>query len=147
MDDRCMSCEALRKRILAEHERLREAIAKTLGAETHAKLTLAANALLDELAEHLAHEDDLLEPVLRTIDAWGEERARRMRDEHAAQREEIDRLRFALAQPLPFAVEPRLAAAVRRFVERLGGDMAHEERDVLSPELLRDDAISIEFGG
>jgi len=144
MDDSGLSCEAVRKRILTEHERLREAMARVIAAERHAKLALAANALLDLLAEHLAHEDDLLAPVLRTIDAWGEERERRLREEHAEQRAEIERLRVALARP---EAEKALAAAIRQFVDRLRGDMAIEERDVLSAELLHDDSITVEFGG
>jgi hypothetical protein len=140
-----MSCEAVRKRILAEHDRLREAGERVIAAEGPAKLALAANALLDLLAEHLAHEDDLLAPVLRTIDAWGEERERRLRQDHAEQRAEIEHLRAALAQPSP--IVPSLAATLRQFVDRLRGDMAMEERDVLTPELLRDDAIIVEPGG
>jgi iron-sulfur cluster repair protein YtfE (RIC family) len=147
MGDSGLSCEAVRKRILTEHERLRETMARVIAAERYARLAPAANALLDLLAEHLAHEDDLLAPMLRTIDAWGEERERRLREEHAEQRAEIERLRGALAQLLLPEEEKALAASIRQFVDRLRGDMAIEERDVLSAELLRDDSITVEFGG
>jgi hypothetical protein len=147
MEDCGLSCEAVRKRILAEHERLREASARVLAAEGHAKLTLAMNALLDLLAEHLADEDELLAPLVRILDAWGEERARRLTEEHTQQREEMSRIRFALAHPLPVEEQPALASALRQFVDRLRGDMAAEERDLVNAELLHDDTITVEFGG
>jgi iron-sulfur cluster repair protein YtfE (RIC family) len=147
MGESGLSCEAVRQRILTEHGRLREAVGEVTAARSHAQLTLAAQALLDLLAEHLAHEDDLLAPVLRTIDAWGGERERRLRAEHGEQRAEIARIRSTLAQPFPIEDESTLASVLRQFVDRLRSDMALEERDVLTPDLLRDDAITVEFGG
>src|SRR5439155_18986490 len=124
---------------------LRAAMASVLAAGDDARLRLAAHALLDFLDEHLAHEDELLAPVLRTIDAWGAERERRLRQEHAEQRTEIARLRAALA---PTSPEPMtLASELRHFVDLLRGDMAAEERDTLTASVLRDDCICIEIGG
>ncbi len=147
MGESSLSCETVRQRILSEHERLRQASAEVLAADSHPKLRLATHALLDLLAEHLAHEDELVAPLLRTIDAWGEERERRLRQDHAEQRADIERLRSALARPLSVEEQHTLASVVRQFVARLGGDMTLEERDVLTSELLRDDSITVEFGG
>ncbi|HEX8952517.1 MAG TPA: hemerythrin domain-containing protein, partial [Polyangia bacterium] len=109
------SLERLRRQILAEHGELRAAIAKVATAEEPARLALATNALCDLLADHLGHEDDELEPVLRTIDAWGPERARRLRDEHAAQRARLAQLRRDVATAPSLA----LAREVQPFLETL----------------------------
>ncbi len=137
------SHERLRRMILAEHGELRAAIAKVATAEEPARLALATNALLDLLADHLDHEDEVLEPALRAIDAWGPERARRLRHEHTSQRARIERLRREVATAPALA----LAREVQPFLEELLADMADEERDVLDPKLLRDDSITVEFGG
>lgn len=137
------SHERLRRQILAEHGELRAAIAKVATAEEPARLALATNALCDLLEDHLAHEDEVLEPVLRTIDAWGPERARRLRDEHLQQRARLAQLRRDVATAPALA----LAREVQPFLEELLVDMAGEERDVLDPDLLRDDTVSVEFGG
>ena len=133
--------EKLRCHILMEHDELRAAIAKVISAADPARLAVATNALLDRLTEHLAYEERALEPVLRAIDAWGPERARRMREDHRAQRVEIAKLREELAT----APTGGLGRPVRPFVDELLADMAVEERDVLS--LLRDDAVTVELGG
>jgi hypothetical protein len=137
------SCEKLRRRILAEHEELRGAIAKVIAARDPARLAFATEALLDRLSEHIDHEDRALEPVLREIDAWGPERARGLREGHAAQRLEIAKLRAELAT----APGAGLDWAVRHFVNELMADMAAEERDMLAASVLRDDSISVELGG
>ena len=135
--------ERLRRQILAEHGELRAAIAKVATAEEPARLALATHALCDLLEDHLAFEDEALEPVLRTIDAWGPERARRLREEHAAQRARLAQLRRDVATAPALA----LAREVQPFLEELLADMAGEEHDALDPDLLRDDTISVEFGG
>lgn len=135
--------ERLRRQILAEHVELRAAIAKVATAEEPARLALATSALCDRLEDHLAFEDERLEPVLRSIDAWGPERARRLRQEHALQRARMAELRREVATAPALA----LAREVQPFLEALLADMAAEEREVLDPNLLRDDTISVEFGG
>lgn len=135
--------ERLRRQILAEHVELRAAIAKVATAEAPARLALATSALCDLLEDHLAFEDERLEPVLRSIDAWGPERARRLRQEHVAQRARMAELRREVATAPALA----LAREVQPFLEALLADMAAEEREVLDPNLLRDDTVSVEFGG
>ena len=143
MDEGNVSSDRVRRRILAEHRELRKAIAKVNAADDPYKVTLAARALLDRLIDHLDLEDQILEPLLRGIDAWGPERARRLREEHASQRTQVATLRTALAT----APTAELATLARLFVDELLADMADEERDVLNAELLRDDCITVEFGG
>ena len=137
------SHERLRRQILAHHAELRAAIARVATAEEPAKLALATSALCDLVADHLSYEDEALEPVLRAIDAWGPERARRLRQDHAEQRVRLAELRREVATAPALA----LAREVQPFLEALLADMAAEERDVLAPSLLRDDTITVEFGG
>lgn len=137
------SNERVRREILDEHTELRAIIAKIRGAGDPGCLALATAELLDRLAAHLEHEDAVLAPVLRTIDAWGPERARRLRDDHVAQRAQLAQLRRELAT----TPEAALASTVRAFVDALVADMESEERDVLDAALLRDDCVTVEFGG
>jgi iron-sulfur cluster repair protein YtfE (RIC family) len=143
MGEEMRSCERVRRQVLAEHGELRTAIARVTNANHPTRLVLATSALLDLLSEHIGHEDQILEPLLRDIDAWGPERARRLREEHAAQRAEIAKLRAELATAPPATLDWE----VQHFVEQLVADMEHEEQDTLDASVLRDDCITVEFGG
>jgi iron-sulfur cluster repair protein YtfE (RIC family) len=110
-------------------------------ATTPAALAAAAAMLLDRLAAHIESEEQTLEPVIERIDAWGAERVRRLRQEHLAQRRALARLRDELAT----TPDRSLAWDVQPFVDALLADMATEERELLSA--LRDDTVSVEFGG
>jgi len=135
------SNEELHRQMLEEHMELRLAILHIREATTPAALAAAAVLLLDRLAAHIDSEERALEPVLATIDAWGAERVRRLRQEHVAQRRDAERLRAELATP----PDRSLAWDVQPFVEALLADMAAEERELLCA--LRDDTITVEFGG
>jgi hypothetical protein len=83
----------VREQVMAAHGSLRDAMAKvailvrrTQGGEPTAELLrVEASRLLEFLHSHIEMENLVLEPVLRTIDAWGPERAARLRSDHAAQ--------------------------------------------------------------
>jgi hypothetical protein len=146
METNGWSCERVRSEILGAHERVRAAVAEVSAATSREELVTATQAVLDLLMMQLQREDELLAPLLRDVDAWGQERERRLQREHAERRADVERLRAVLTQP---ATGPRtpLAAVVRHFVDGLLADMGEEERDLLSPELLRDDAVRVDFGG
>ena len=135
------SNERLHRKMLDEHGELRAAILRVREATTPAALAAAAVLLLDRLADHIDSEERALEPVLANIDAWGAERLRRLRQEHVAQRRQAARLRAELAT----TPNRSLAWDVQPFVEALLADMAAEERELLSA--LRDDTVTVEFGG
>lgn len=142
-------------RIKYEHAELRERLSRlethlaalTEGESNASALVLEhARGLSARLAEHVDLEDALLAPTLRATDAWGEQRADALIGHHVEQRREIDALLEKLAE-----LGPRddawtvvaLVCTVRDFAADLERDMAHEERELLDADLLRDDVVSI----
>ena len=99
--------------------------------------------LCREFREHLAYEDRYLLPIIREIDAWGAERARRIEAEHADQALAIDEIAGAV-QDGALARSRAFASRVGELAAALRVDMQHEEREVLSEDLLRDDVVSID---
>ena len=139
----------IRRIILAEHHELRkrlELVSVALSAvekgdaEAEADLVARINYFYDTFLKHIGHEERILEPVLKTIDAWGGVRTMAMDQEHAEQRAEIERLR-ALN---PRANLERYAFEIRTFIEALYKDMAHEEATCLDERVLRNDVIVID---
>ena len=142
----------VRAKILDEHAEIRGrmvAIRQLLGRieagheDARAPLSDATMGLFDALAKHLDHEDQLLVPILETIDAWGKERARRLSEEHEAQRMWIDRNRHRVANANPAQV----VAAVETFLQRLEQDMSIEEQTTLSADLLTEYPFPVDLGG
>lgn len=144
-----MNPSQLRKKILAEHVIIRgkvkeaEALAgRVLGGDATAELPMRAHAtdLVELFREHLEMEDALLVPTLRNIDAWGQIRAERVAREHEWQRAALERLEQAAKR--------EATADVARAVESLGkellADMKDEDETILSPNLLKDDPITVD---
>lgn len=101
--------------------------------------------LLDLVAAHMDLEDRLLRPTLRDIDAWGEARVARMDKDHLQQRLTIRQLNRAVTECGGADIEVGfLARVARRFIGELRQDMLDEERDLLSPELFREDLVAID---
>lgn len=141
----------VRQTILEDHEALRRSFRKLRdllhaeggdGPERDAHVRELGAALRQRFLRHLDLEDRFLVPALRGIDAWGPERAERVSREHAEQRERLERLLADLRDPAR-PVEA-LVAELDELVRDLLIDMEHEERAVLSEDLLRDDVISID---
>lgn len=141
----------VRRRVLEDHARIRTLLEEVEGlvrrfekGDEGASAPLRGKGLElhDFLCEHLEREDEILAKALREADAWGEERARRLADEHREQRELfsyiLSRLRDATRPTLLIARE------LRNFVDILRVDMQHEEETELSDRVLRDDVIAIE---
>jgi iron-sulfur cluster repair protein YtfE (RIC family) len=150
-----MQPSEVRRRILADHERLRrdlerlEALANEILQDLHpplATLRVDAERLLARLRAHMHWEESYLLPALREADAWGVERAERLTRDHREQRELLDfvmvRLRDATR---PAAI---VAGDVCHLVELLREDMREEEQELLDERVLRDDivAIAVETG-
>jgi acetoin utilization protein AcuB len=106
--------------------------------EIHA-LRDAARQLYSRLKIHSELENKLLVPVLKQTDAWGPMRAERLLDAHARQMRALE----AALMELDDLNQPPQALA--RHLQALAGqiqdDLAEEERDLLTPELLSDDLI------
>ncbi|MCG8590101.1 MAG: hemerythrin domain-containing protein [Proteobacteria bacterium] len=144
-----MNPAAVRKRILDDHVDLRtrldrlEQLARSdrcppAGAET---LRAAGCDLLARLEAHMAFEDVHLARVLREADAWGEERERRLVDEHRQQRAHLKHIELDLREPA--ADVETLAHELLDLIAWLRRDMAAEERERLDPDVLRDDVVGI----
>jgi hypothetical protein len=145
------SADDARTAILEQHETIRSLLN---AAGTVARLAGAGNdrvadllpAYLDRvrvaLEEHLAFEDRLLVPILAADPPLGPERARRLHEEHARQRAELE----VLARPSAEGREGRVVTAARlgALSEAFLADMEAEERLLLTRDVLRDDVVSVE---
>jgi iron-sulfur cluster repair protein YtfE (RIC family) len=139
----------VRRIILDEHSVLRNELEDivTLLVDAAVQRSDAAERLhhrmktfYDAFLKHIAHEDSLLRPVLVDIDAWGPARVEKLDDEHRQQRATI----AALAALDPGQDLDSYLGRVKVFVREVEKDMADEERECLSAEILRDDIIVID---
>lgn len=147
-----LSPREVREVVLADHaalrvrlELLRRAIRVADQSGDASALLELLPSLLDHLSAHLALEDQLLGPTLATIDAWGPEREKRLRAEHQSQREWIKSSRAWLETHDDDASDVTTHALV--MIGRIEEDMAHEEVEVLDPQLLTDAVIHVDFSG
>ncbi|MHB8874673.1 MAG: hemerythrin domain-containing protein [Myxococcaceae bacterium] len=146
-----MKPSEVRSRILQDHERLRLAIAELEAlvaaageGRPAAGLRERTAALLVLLEAHLALEDRLLFPAIHATDSWGPIRAARLQENHLEQRAELARLTSLTTR----VSETQLCEAVRVLSRDLRDDMHREEAELLDPDLLRDDLVTIDgFGG
>ncbi len=102
----------------------------------------AAHALLVDVERHMRWEERHLEPALREADAWGNERADRLRSDHREQREAFGHV---LANLRDRSRPPTLVALMLLdLIALLRDDMAEEEDLLLDPRVLRDDVVGID---
>lgn len=142
----------VRARVLADHDHLRghldatEAAADAvLRSEPGATPEMRGVARRLEAAwrGYLEVEDRILVPALAEADAWGEVRVRRLAAEQDKQR-----LLLARVAEVASGGEPEAGArTLRDVIEELRRELEREERDVLHPNLLRDDPVMIHFTG
>jgi acetoin utilization protein AcuB len=146
--------EAIRARILREHERIRslldhmEVLAGRLASgerSTGVRLRNWARELSSVLRAHLDLEEELLLPAIRQVDAFGDARADELLAEHAVQRQLLGRVVDELCTAPSDAA---LAVGVLELVRALRDDIVAEERDFLGEVLLRDSLVPVDsFGG
>lgn len=139
----------VRSRVFDEHRRLRRSLVRlqdlartvTIDASRADELRAAFRALLVEFALHLDSEDEILMPLIEGVDAWGHERAGRMREEHRVQRALLQRMSDRAER----GRDPEeLAADADSLVLRIFRDMHEEEQELLDEDLLRDDVVAID---
>ena len=143
----------VRARVLEDHEGLRADLDRLEGLAQRVRrddcserdvdaLRSDAQTLLDKLRVHMQWEDRYLLPALRSADAWGEERAKRLVDDHREQRALLD---FILERLLDDGRPDELVFSdVFGLIAFLRLDMAEEESGFVDESLLRDDVIGIE---
>jgi hypothetical protein len=138
----------IRNRILRQHIALRARLDE-LGRAA-ARLTDGSGSLREvaglclvlhgEICDHLEIEDEVLAPALRQIDSWGPVRAESLLGHHQMQRKDLSVLLHASAIEIP-----ELASTIGRLIGELRDDMAHEDHDILTSDLLRDDVLAIDL--
>lgn len=134
--------DEVRARILAEHVRIRsvlediETLANALvrGADDGAgKLRTWVRMLGDAMHAHLALEEEILIPLVRESDGFGDARAEEMLREHAEQRAVIESILEDLAGTRSNEV---LAVGVLELVKAIRDDIREEEETFLRSEVL-----------
>jgi hypothetical protein len=148
------SLDQIRNTLQAQHVLLRKLVAELRSAASMAVADVpredgllrklmedAVERLRGALEVHLFDEERLLGPVLLRADAWGPQRLELMEAEHSHQRATLTLLRPEHIRSL------ELRPLARRAWELSAAilvDMEMEERDVLDPNVLRDDVICLD---
>jgi hypothetical protein len=141
-----------RRTVLDQHVELRRLLKMGM-AQAHAAVkgqTLAHEPLRslvtlvrDVFVRHLADEEGLILPLLNDDLPLGPLRAKRLREEHAGQRAELE----ALCSWPEEESDLELALRFEGLGAALLDDIAHEERHLLTPEIIRDDCVVIDQSG
>ncbi len=143
-----MKLSEIRNALVAEHAALKEEAAHI---DTEVKRVLAGEPSLTDLgtamdrfaarlATHNRQEESLLRAELRNIDAWGPQREALMDEEHAAEHADLAR---ALSDAGRLSDPQEVARRVSAMVERVLEHMRREEKELLHPDVLRDDVVTI----
>jgi hypothetical protein len=144
-----MDLTTIRERLIDQHQTLRQHIAKLLSltvidARGELEFRLGLADLSDELARHNREEERLLSAIVPTLDAWGPVRQRLMDEHHAREHQAQLKALRSLVDMKPQKTE--MSAAIRLAQRSLGEILKHmdrEEREILHPDVLRDDACAI----
>jgi hypothetical protein len=140
----------VRDRIVADQTRLRvqidalERALDTLRSDASQLAIVAdrARTLLRDLVVHTELEDAIVAPILCDVDAWGPVRADLLLSHHDQQRRELAHMIEMYASPCdPEDVARRTLAWIRA----VRADMHHEELDVVSEFLFRDDLVAVDM--
>jgi len=144
------SAETARRLVLEQHLGLRRLLMMGLAqaSEEHQELPHEPlRALVSEIhsvfVRHLTDEEELILPILENDLPLGPQRAEALREEHARQRGELEAL---CAWPEDRS-DLELATRFGRLAAALLEDITHEEREVLTADVIRDDGIAIDQSG
>ena len=144
--------ETARGLILEQHHQLREMLWMGLaqtgqsapGDGGQEPLRELVALIRDVFVRHLADEEALIVPILEADLPVGPLRVEALREEHDRQRGELETL---CGWPEE-ASDLELAARFETLATALLGDITHEERELLIPEVIRDDHVVInQVGG
>lgn len=146
------SAESARRLVLEQHLGLRRmlmmGLAQVIGAEglqepQHEPLRALVGEIQSVFVQHLADEEALILPILENDLPLGPMRAAALCEEHARQRAELE----ALSAWPEERSDQELAMRFGRLAAALLEDIAHEEREVLTADVIRDDSIVIDQSG
>jgi len=143
----------VRRKVLSQHREIEQLLSEleagvaqlSAGTVDAGQVKRAAYALRGILELHMSFEEAYMVPAINEADGFGPERVRHLLAEHAAQRQELDRLMDGIRE----ARSPDdLAAGVTKLANMLRIDIEEEERDYVTDKLLRDNIIPTDtFGG
>ena len=145
-----MKLSQMREELIAEHAELRrlashvtaeaERVLQGEGASAEGLRSLLAR-FDDALQAHNRHEESLLRDEIRHLDAWGPQREALMDDVHEAEHSSIV---SALGETATIddarGTAERGMAVVRRVLDHIQA----EERELLHPDVLRDDIVTVQ---
>jgi hypothetical protein len=142
----------IRELLLKDHESLRTQLStleadlervSTGGAGETRKVREQLDQVLDSLRKHSERSLRLLKPVIVDLDAWGPLRAEQIDKEHEELRDLATRFSAIdlTSAPTTWVEE------VTTMIGHLREELDDAERGRLSPEVLRDDVIVVDFGG
>jgi hypothetical protein len=142
------SAEAARRRVLEQHVELRRLLQAGLEHLRGTSVSHPSPSALRELVylvrelfvQHLSDEEALVEPILEDDLPLGPRRMEVLRAEHVRQREELD----ALCAWPPGDTSGVLARRFGQLAAALLEDIDHEEHDLLTADVIRDDAVVID---
>jgi len=110
----------------------------------HESLRALLVMIREVFVQHLADEEALILPLLDDDLPLGPLRAKRLREEHAGQRMELERL---CSWPEEESHDLELILRFEGLGTALLDDITHEERELLTPEIIRDDGIVVDQSG
>jgi iron-sulfur cluster repair protein YtfE (RIC family) len=153
MSDQPLMPSEVRKKVLSQHREIEQMLSELeagvaqlgQGSVDAEQVKRAAYALRGILELHMNFEEAHMVPAINEADGFGPERVRHLHAEHAAQRQELDRLVDAIRE----ASSPDgLTSGVTRLANMLRKDIEEEEREYVTDKLLRDSIIPTDtFGG
>jgi hypothetical protein len=145
-----MTPTQIRAELLGQHAEIRVLIAEIRqsaelarrGEPREKELRDGVARLAAFIVAHNAREEELLAPVLPTVDAWGPVRADIMDEGHLSEHRALSQALAAIPHtPREFA-----GAGVEVLCERILEHMASEEEVLLAEELLRVDTVTVDVG-
>lgn len=147
-----MELENLREELLRQHQQVRRLVSHARRLSTRigngGTVAAEANRLRNVIAElkstldsHWRFENESLEPILGTLDAWGPERIKRMQADHRAEHEAMA---GAMAMVDKATTPRKLAVTTRAMTDVLLAHIEDEERYLLSRSVLTYEIIRID---
>lgn len=120
-----------------------EALAQPPCTASDEDLQARSAALVPKLLAHMKLDDAILAPALEDTDAWRTFRLRRLQQHHEHQTEGILQIVQQLTSP---SSDDTLCAVIQRVVNAVRADFAEEATLMLSPEVLKDDLVTVSAG-
>ena len=147
-----LPADMARRLVLGQHIELRRLLTMGLGQVVsvladegggHEPLRSLVGLIRHVFVQHLADEEALIVPILEADPPIGPQRVEALREEHGRQRRELEALCAWPEEGDDLELAERFGSLARALLQ----DIAHEERELLIPDVVRDDNIVIDQVG